>query len=102
MLGAAAAVQGEGSGKLKLLGTIARFVVLKLRPGSRRVLIFQVIKAKASHPEHFRQDLATLFDGLTEGRIDPAIHKVLPLRDARLAQEMLERSQASGKIVLTP
>ena len=101
ILGAAVTVQGKGDPRLKIVGTLARFLWLKLRPGSRRVRLYVISQAK-QHPSQFRDDLAMLFGWLAEGKINPAIHAVLPLADARRAQEMLERSEAVGKIVLTP
>ena len=101
MLGAAAAVQGKGNPRLKVVGTLARFLFLKLRPGSRRVRLYVVSQAK-QHPAQFRDDLGMLFGWLAHGKIDPAVHAVLPLSDARRAQEMLERSEVTGKVVLIP
>ncbi len=101
-LGAASAVQGGGSPKLKLAGTLARLLRLKLRPGSRRVEIFVIPWSKKKHPEQFRGDVAILFGWLKEGLIDPVVDQVLPLDQARRAQELLEGSNVSGKIVLRP
>jgi len=54
------------------------------------------------HPEWFREDLAKLFDMLAARQIQPVIAARLPLREAARANEMLEQSQVSGKIVLLP
>ncbi len=102
MLGVASAVQDEGNSKLKLVGTLARFLRLKFRPGSRRVRIYLIEQAKKKRPDQFRDDLAILFEWLGKGRIDPVIHSILPLNEARHAQELLERSHVSGKIILQP
>ncbi len=100
MLGAASAVQGDGTPKLKLAGTLARFLQLKLRPGSRHVKIFVILQSKKKHPGQFRNDVATMLDWLKDGKIDPVIDRTLPLSEARHAQELLEGSRVSGKIVL--
>ncbi len=102
MLGAASAIQGAGNPKLKLAGTLARLLRLKLRPGSRRVVMYLIPRSKKKHPERFRRDVATLLGWLASGKIDPAIARVLPLDQARYAQELLEGSNVSGKIVLQP
>ena len=102
MLGVASAVQGSGSPKLKLAGTLVRLLRLKLRPGSRRVRLFVAPRSKKKHPDQFRKDVAILLDWLKEGRIDPVIDRVLPLGEARRAQELLEGSNVFGKIVLQP
>jgi NADPH2:quinone reductase len=52
-------------------------------------------------PDWFREDLATLFDLLGEGRIKPIVAEHLPWREARRANELLEQGSVQGKIVLT-
>jgi len=100
MLGAASAVQGDSNPKLKLVGTLARFLQLKLRPGSRHAKIFVILQSKKKHSEQFRNDVMTMLDWLKDGKIDPVIERTLPLSEARHAQELLEGSQVLGKIVL--
>lgn len=99
MLGAASTVQGDGSPRMKLAATLARFLWLKLRPGGRRVRLF-LVETAAKRPDSFNEDMARLFGWLVDGRIDPKIHATLPLSEARAAQEMLERGDARGKVVL--
>ena len=82
-------------------GTIARFLRLKLLAG-RRVRFYSITNRAKRHPEQLRDDLALLFEWLRDGAIDPAVHAVLPLDDVRRAHEMLERSEAAGKIVIAP
>lgn len=43
-----------------------------------------------------------LLGWLKEGRLDPAIDQVLPLTEGHHAQELLEGSHVSGKIILQP
>jgi len=88
--GAASTVQGGSSPRLKLAGTLARLLWLKLRPGSRRVLLFLIPQPKKKHPEQFREDVVTLLGWLKEGRLDPVIDQVLPLDKAWHAQKLLE------------
>ena len=102
MLGAASAVQGDGSGVVKILGSLARFVTLKLRPGARKVQMFIIPQSKKARPSEFREDFTTLLERLAEGKIDPEISVSLPLKDAQRAYALLERSEVSGKIVLIP
>jgi NADPH:quinone reductase-like Zn-dependent oxidoreductase len=99
MLGTASSVQGKRDPRLGVLGTLARFAWLKLRPSSRRARIFMVEGAKRD-PDRFQMEMSTIFWWLSEGKIDPEIHAVLPLREARTAHEMLERGEVTGKIVL--
>ena len=49
-------------------------------------------------PAEFRQVMQLVFSG----NLEPVIHAVMPLEQAREAHEMLERSEVFGKIVLVP
>lgn len=49
-------------------------------------------------PEDFRRVMGLVF----EGRLDPIIHGVLPLDEARAAHEMLEAGEVFGKLVVVP
>ena len=100
MMGAASAVQGAGAPKLAIAGTLARFAWLRLRPGDRRVRLF-LVQGPKKQPERFQNELATLFRWLAAGEIDPQIQAVLPMKQAREAQQMLERGEVKGKVVLT-
>jgi NADPH:quinone reductase-like Zn-dependent oxidoreductase len=48
----------------------------------------------------YRTDLATIFNLLKEGKIQPEIGKVMQLQDAHNAQQMLLDFKVQGKIVL--
>jgi NADPH2:quinone reductase len=48
----------------------------------------------------FKEDLAAVFSLLREGKIKPRIAAVLPLSDARRANELLERGGVGGKLLL--
>jgi NADPH2:quinone reductase len=39
---------------------------------------------------------------ICQGAVEPVIHSVLPLKEARRAHEMLETGEVFGKLVLTP
>ena len=101
LLGASSAVQG-GSPVRALASTGLRFLGLKLRPGSRRVTSYLIEPARKRHPEHFREDVQTLLGLLREGKIEPQLAEVLPLREARRAHELLEGARVTGKIILQP
>jgi NADPH:quinone reductase-like Zn-dependent oxidoreductase len=76
--------------------------LMKLLPDGKQVSWFNVKKLRDQHPTWFREDLSKLFDLLAARQIQPIIAAKLPLRDAFIANEMLEKSQISGKIVLLP
>jgi NADPH:quinone reductase-like Zn-dependent oxidoreductase len=54
------------------------------------------------NPEWFREDFTALLELLRADKIHPVVAERLPLPDARRAHEMLERSAATGKLVLVP
>jgi len=52
------------------------------------------------HHDWFEQDLNTLFQWLSEGKIRPRISQTMKLEEASKAHELLDSGQARGKIVL--
>jgi NADPH:quinone reductase-like Zn-dependent oxidoreductase len=74
--------------------------VMKMIPDGKRVAWYNVTKWRNTHPEWFRTDLTKLFELLAARKIQPVIAERLPLREAARANEMLEKSQITGKIVL--
>ena len=48
------------------------------------------------------RDYRSVMDLVFQGRIEPVIHEVLPLEEARRAHEILEAGEAFGKVVLKP
>jgi NADPH:quinone reductase len=54
------------------------------------------------YPEWFQEDFRELIEMLRRGEIHPVVAERLPLSDARRAHELLERSAATGKLVLVP
>ena len=49
-----------------------------------------------------RDGLQSLLDLVQSGRITPVIDRVLPLEQAREAEEAIERREVFGKVILTP
>lgn len=47
-------------------------------------------------------DQRAVLELLAQDRIDPAIHAVMPLSEVRVAQQLLETGQVTGRIVLDP
>jgi len=66
----------------------------------RRVLAYRIQKLRIPHQDWFREDFRALIELLREGRIHPVVAERLPLSDARHAHELLERTAATGKLVL--
>lgn len=76
--------------------------LMQLLPDGRKASWYNVKSLRDRHPARFRDDLTRLFQFLAAGLIQPVIAAKLPLHDAQRANEMLEQSQVSGKIVLLP
>jgi len=95
--GASSAVS---NGKLSAGIGFALLGLMKLMPNGKRADWYNVKTLRDAHPEWFREDLSKLFALLREGKIKPVIGARLPLREAARANEMLEKAQVTGKIVL--
>lgn len=67
---------------------------------NRSAVFYSITDMRSSNPEWFKQDLATLFNLLAEGTIEPKLWKVLPLSEVVTAHKLLEGGQVQGKIVL--
>jgi NADPH:quinone reductase-like Zn-dependent oxidoreductase len=104
--GGALACYGASSavaeGKLSAGLGFAMLGVLKLIPDRKRVFWYNIKTLRDIHPGWFREDLSKLFDMLVTRKIQPVIAARLPLREAARANELLEKAQVSGKIVLLP
>ena len=68
----------------------------------RRVMGYRVQKLRVRHQDWFAEDLHVLLELLRAGKIHPVVAERLPLSEARRAHEMLERTAATGKLVLVP
>lgn len=89
-------------GKLLAGWGFATLGMMKVLPDGRKASWFNVKSLRDKRPEWFREDLTQLFALLAARKIEPVIAAKLPLREAARANEMLEQSQVSGKVVLLP
>jgi NADPH:quinone reductase-like Zn-dependent oxidoreductase len=74
--------------------------LMKILPDGKLAYWYNIKSLSDTSPEMFRQDLARLFDLLCQQKIHPVIAARFPLREAARANEMLEKAQVSGKLVL--
>jgi NADPH:quinone reductase-like Zn-dependent oxidoreductase len=72
-----------------------------LLPG-RTVLGYRIQKLRIDHQDWCQDDFAALLELLRRGEIHPVVADRLPITDARNAHELLERTAATGKLVLVP
>ncbi|MDR9485468.1 MAG: medium chain dehydrogenase/reductase family protein [Sediminimonas sp.] len=69
-------------------------------PNGHTTAFYSIGAMRRKHPEWFREDLATLFQMLTEGRLAPVVAEVLPLAEVRQAHDRVEKGTVAGKLVL--
>jgi NADPH:quinone reductase-like Zn-dependent oxidoreductase len=95
--GVSTAVTG---GKLAGAASFLLLGILKLLPDGRRCAWYNITGLRKHQPGWFREDLKSLFELLLQGRIRPIVASRLPLREAAQANELIEHSRFTGKIVL--
>ena len=87
-------------GLLHTLANIARLYLWGLMPRGKRTCFYSINVMRARHPDWFKQDLAFLFDLLSEGRIRPNVAERISLDGVPDAHRRLEAGGLAGKIVL--
>lgn len=92
------AVMGKG-GNMPL--EFFRLLSWKLIPDGKKLGFYIITNMRRKHPDWFKEDLATLFQLLEEGKIQPHIVRKLPFQKAKEAHELIENASICGKIVLT-
>lgn len=79
------------------------FVRLRLwdwLPNGHATAFYSIGAMRRKHPEWFREDLATLFGMLLEGRLAPVVAEILPLDEVRRAHERIEAGDVAGKLIM--
>lgn len=76
---------------------VAKLLLYNLLPNGKRIKGYGTHRGQT---EQFRDDWATLFQMLEEGRIKPVIAAEYPLLEAARANELLESGRVTGNIVL--
>ena len=92
-------------GSSVVLDVVSQYLWLALStlPPSRKHVAFYDIRQLAKrHPDWFRQDLMTLLDLLSAGKLDPVIAERLPLDEVVRAHREVESAEVEGKVVLMP
>ena len=91
------------NGKANDLAGIFGFLLpglLNLLPDDKRAAFYGITMLYRKDPAPFREDLPKLFQLLLEQKIKPVIADILPLSAAARANELLEKGQVQGKLVL--
>ncbi|WP_299287153.1 medium chain dehydrogenase/reductase family protein [uncultured Mucilaginibacter sp.] len=98
VFGVSSAVKGEGNPKIRLIKAMLPFLLLKLTPDSKSVVISTI----STKTKGLQEDMAKMVNLLNEGKIKPIIAKAFPLAQAAEAQLFLEQTKPVGKIILQP
>jgi len=100
--GMSSVMDGGKPSKLRGAASFALLGLLGVLPDGKTARWYSVTTEKKKHPEWFPEDLAWLLNLLAEKKIHPCVAERLTLRDAQRANELIEHSKVSGKIVLLP
>jgi len=87
---------GLGLARLKLWSAISFLF------GGRSAVFYSITARRSTHPEEFKADMATLFQLLRVGAIQPVVIERLPLAAASEVHARIDRGGVGGKIVLLP
>jgi len=68
----------------------------------RSAVFYSITARRSTHPEEFKADMATLFQLLRVGAIQPVVIERLPLAAASEVHARIDRGGLGGKIVLLP
>ncbi|MBU2864691.1 medium chain dehydrogenase/reductase family protein [Reinekea forsetii] len=91
------------NGKLNTLTGLMDFIlpsILNCIPDGKRGSFYGITGLYRKNPIPFREDIQKLFELLEAKKLKPVINKVYPLSEAVLANEILEKGEAQGKLVL--
>jgi NADPH2:quinone reductase len=83
-------------------GAAAVVDVNQLRMHARTVVGFAMAHFAREHPEIYRRNGEELWSLCRSGRLQPMIHRDLPLSAAAQAHRILERRENVGKVLLRP
>jgi NADPH:quinone reductase-like Zn-dependent oxidoreductase len=91
---------------LKALGVGGRLVTFGATTGAAgeteiRLVFWKqlsILGSTMGTPEDYRRVMELVF----QGKLEPVVHAVFPLEEARKAHEILEAGEVFGKVVLTP
>lgn len=98
--GVTASVQNGQSNDLAGLAGLVLPFLLNILPDGKRATFYGITRLYRRDPQPFREDLPRLFQLLAEGKVKPVIAGVFPLTEAAQVNEMLEKGDVQGKLVL--
>jgi NADPH:quinone reductase len=97
--GITGSIKNGKSALLPLINSFTSLGLTRILPGKKSIFYgITAIYRKDKQP--FKADLPKLFTLLKEGKLHPVIATKMPFTEARQANEMLEKGQVNGKIIL--
>lgn len=69
-------------------------------PNGKKVVPYSIQTLKRRHPDWYREDMTSLFDLLSQGKLTPIVAKRLGLEEATHAHELLSDGSLTGRIML--
>lgn len=98
-IGITGSIKNGKTALLPLIGSFASLQLIKLVPGKSSTF-YGITATYRKTKEPFKEDLPKLFNLLKEGKLHPVIAHTMHFTEAPKANEMLEKGQVNGKIVL--
>ncbi len=86
--------------RFAIAGAMLRLPLWSLMHPGKKAIFWDVVAASRKNLAAYRSALQAVFQLLKEGKIDPQIGKVMALKDAPKAQQMLLDYEVAGKLVL--
>lgn len=90
------AVQGKGG---HILMDFLRLKLWDWIPNDKSTAFYSIGATRKRHPDWFRKDLATLFEWLAKGKLDPVIDTTIGLEDVPEAHNRIERGEPRGRLL---
>ena len=89
---------GKGGDNVPM--TFMKISLWNILPNGRRTAFYSITPLRKKNPDWFREDLSALFNLLAEGKIKPAIERMMKLDNAAEAHRLIEEAAVKGRIVL--
>lgn len=71
-------------------------------PNGKGAGFYSITSLRKKRPDWFREDLATLFEMLAAGSIEPRVQERIRLEDVAEAHRQIERGGLTGKLIIVP
>jgi NADPH2:quinone reductase len=92
---------GGRRSRLRGLPTVAGQIIRsRVIPDGKKVVPYSIQTLKRRRPDWYRQDMTSLFDLLSQGRLTPIVARRLGLEEAADAHELLSDGSVTGRIML--